>query len=94
MKRFDILTTTISRQKKEINPKLNRNKQPIKIDNKALKKDVIDYPDSYSYERALRLCVSASGVKHAKNDQVLGVYFLCKADFITKSTKRKCGCCG
>jgi transposase len=65
-KRFKISTTTISRWKKEINPKLRRNKQPIKIDNEALRKDINDYPDSYSYERARRLGVSASGIKHAK----------------------------
>lgn len=65
-KRFQISTTTISRWKKEINPKLRRNKRPIKIDNEALKKDIEEYPDSYSYERARRLGVSASGIKHAK----------------------------
>ena len=65
-KRFKISTTTISRWKKELNPKLRRHKPPIKIDNEALKKDIEDYPDSYSYERARRLGVSASGIKHAK----------------------------
>ena len=65
-KRFKISTTTISRWKKELYPKTRRKKQPIKIDNEALKKDIEDYPDSYSYERAIRLGVSASGIKHAK----------------------------
>jgi transposase len=65
-KRFKISTTTISRWKKELNPKLGRNKRPTKIDTEALKKDIQDYPDSYSYERARRLGVSASGIKHAK----------------------------
>ena len=65
-KRFKISTTTISRWKKEINPKVGRNKRPIKIENEALKQDIKDYPDSYSYERARRLGVSASGIKHAK----------------------------
>jgi transposase len=64
--RFKISTTTISRWKKELNPKRRRNKKPIKIDNEVLKKDIEDYPDSYSYERAKRLGVSASGIKHAK----------------------------
>ena len=64
--RFKISTTTISRWKKELNPKQRRNKKPIKIDNEVLKKDIEDYPDSYSYERARRLGVSASGIKHAK----------------------------
>lgn len=65
-KRFKISTTTISRWKKELSPKLKRNKRPIKIDTEALKKDIKEYPDSYSYERARRLGVSASGIKHAK----------------------------
>ncbi len=33
---------------------------------KFLKKDIQDHPDSYGYERARRLGVSASGIKHAK----------------------------
>ena len=65
-KRFKISTTTISRWKKEISPTVGRNKRPIKIENEALKQDIQDYPDSYSYERARRLGVSASGIKHAK----------------------------
>ena len=65
-KRFKISTTTISRWKKELHPKLSRDKRPIKIDNEILKKDIEDYPDSYSYERARRIGVSASGIKHAK----------------------------
>lgn len=65
-KRFKISTTTISRWKKELNPKPGRDKRPIKIDNEVLRKDIEDYPDSYSYERARRLGVSASGIKHAK----------------------------
>lgn len=65
-KRFKISTTTISRWKKELTPKVFRNKQPTKIDTEVLKKDIEDYPDSYSYERAKRLGVSASGIKHAK----------------------------
>ena len=64
--RFKISTTTISRWKKQLMPKQNRNKQPVKIDYEALKKDIQEYPDSYSYERAIRLGVSASGIKHAK----------------------------
>ena len=64
-KRFKISTTTISRWKKQLTPKQNRNKRPIKIDNEALKQDILEHPDSYSYERARRLGVSASGIKHA-----------------------------
>ena len=65
-KRFKISNTTISRWKKEINPKPTRNNQPIKIDHEALSKDVSDYPVSYSYERARDCGVSESGIKYAK----------------------------
>ena len=64
--RFKISKTTISRWKKEITPKNHRNKKPVKIDYEALKKDIQEHPDSYSYERALRLGVSASGIRYAK----------------------------
>jgi len=56
-KRFKISTTTISRWKKELYPKKHRNKKPVKIDYEALKRDIQEHPDSYSYKRALRLGV-------------------------------------
>ena len=65
-KRFKISTTTITRWKKQLHPKKYRNKQPTKIDTEALILDIKQYPDSYSYERAKRLGVSESGIKHAK----------------------------
>jgi transposase len=88
-KRFKISTTTISRWKKQLTPKQNRNKQPIKLDNEALKQDIQNYPDSYSYERARRLGVSASGIKHAKKR--IGVTYKKtlnhpKADAVKRST--------
>ena len=64
--RFKISTTTISRWKKQITPKKHRNKKAVKIDYEALKRDIQEHPDSYSYERALRLGVSASGIRYAK----------------------------
>ncbi len=65
-KRFNISPTTISRWKKDLISKNKRNKNPSKISNEALLKDIEEYPDSYSHERAERLGVSASGIKHAK----------------------------
>ena len=64
--RFKISTTTIGRWKKQLFPNKHRNKKPIKIDYEALKKDIEEHPDSYSYERALRFGVSVSGIKYAK----------------------------
>jgi len=63
--RFDIGTTTIVNWLKNIIPKNKRNKPPIKIDTKALAKDVKEYPDSYAYERATRLGCSKNGVWYA-----------------------------
>jgi transposase len=64
-KRFKISITTITRWKKQFIPKDTRNKQPVKIKEDSLKKDVEQYPNSFSYERAKRLGVSASGIKYA-----------------------------
>jgi transposase len=64
--RFKISPTTISRWKKQLAPLKHRNKKPVKIDYEALKKDIQEHPDSYSYERALRLGVSTSGIRYAK----------------------------
>ncbi|MDZ5762620.1 IS630 family transposase domain protein [Candidatus Cyrtobacter comes] len=54
---------TLSRWKKEIMPKANRNKP--KINKEALMEDIRKYPDSYGYERAKRLCVSKSSIAYA-----------------------------
>ena len=59
-KRFGISTTTITRWKKQLEPKKNRNKKPVRLDEQALKQDILKYPDSYGYERAPRLGVSTS----------------------------------
>ncbi|RYE19674.1 MAG: IS630 family transposase, partial [Sphingobacteriaceae bacterium] len=37
-----------------------------KINNEALKNDIELYPDSYCYERAVRLGVSATGIRDAQ----------------------------
>ena len=63
--RFKISPTTISRWKKQLAPLKHRNKNPVKIDYEALKKDIEEHPDSYSYERALRFGVSTSGIRYA-----------------------------
>lgn len=63
--RFKISTTTISKWKKQLMPIKHRNKKPVKIDYEALKRDIHDHPDFFSYERALKLGVSASGIRYA-----------------------------
>jgi transposase len=64
-KRFKISPTTISRWKKRLKPKVNRNKSPTKIDELLLKQDIIEHPDSYLHERAKKLGVSKSGLHDA-----------------------------
>lgn len=61
-KRFKIGKASLVRWNRELEPKKNRNKPAIKIDMTDLKADVINYPDSFQYERAARLGVSRSGV--------------------------------
>lgn len=56
--RFKIGKASLVRWNKVLEPKKNRNKPPTKIDMKALEADILNYPDGYQYERALRLGVS------------------------------------
>ena len=62
---FSISPTTIVKWKKNIIPKVSRNKQATKIDMEALKKDIKANSDSYNYERAQRLGVSTTCVLYA-----------------------------
>lgn len=57
-KRFGIASRTLVNWKKRINPIIKRTKKATKLDEEALKRDVIDHPDAYQYERAQRLKVS------------------------------------
>ena len=64
-KLFGIGTATISRWRKEIEPKVKRNKAGTKIREEELRKDVESYADSYQYERAERLGVCQSAICYA-----------------------------
>lgn len=48
-----------------VEPKKTRNKPATKINMTHLQEDVTKYPDSFQYERAQRLGVSASGIRLA-----------------------------
>ena len=65
-KRFSISKAAIFRWSQNIEPQKHRNKKWSKIDIIQLKKDIEQYPDSYCYERAKRLGVSASGIRDAQ----------------------------
>lgn len=76
--RFNVCTSSVNRWLKSLEPKNKRNKAATKIDMEKLKQDVIDYPDSYNYERAKRLSVGVTtifdalrrlGVSYKKNTE-------------------------
>ena len=64
-KHFKIGTASVSRWVHKQEPAKTRVKEPTKIIDKALLKDVKKYPDAYQYERAKRLGVSKSGIYYA-----------------------------
>jgi transposase len=63
--RFGVGKASVMRWLVELKPKKNRNKPATKINMALLQEDVANYPDSYQYERAQRLGVSASGIRLA-----------------------------
>lgn len=71
--RFGISRAAVFRWSKNITGSNKRNRPWKKLDREALKRDIEIYPDSYSYERAQRLGVSASGIKYAK--RLLGISY-------------------
>jgi transposase len=65
-KKFNISRAAIFRWSKNIEPQKTRDRKPTKIDMQQLKKDIELYPDSYCYERAVRLGASPMGISDAK----------------------------
>lgn len=63
--RFGISIRTLSRWKKRIEPEKTRNKPWKKLNKEAVIEDIKQFPDSYGYERAIRLGVSKSGIQYA-----------------------------
>ncbi|CAK0771903.1 hypothetical protein CCP3SC5AM1_760001 [Gammaproteobacteria bacterium] len=63
--RFGIGMSTLMRWSKKLEPQLTRNKPATKIDMEALKKDIVEFPDAYQYERAERFGVSQRGIGKA-----------------------------
>lgn len=63
--RFGVGKASVMRWLVSLEPKKNRNKPATKINMTLLQEDVANYPDSFQYERAKRLGVSASGIRLA-----------------------------
>jgi transposase len=61
-KRFGVGKASVMRWLIEIEAKKKRNKPATKINMDLLREDVVNYPDSFHYERAHRFGVSASGI--------------------------------
>lgn len=64
--RFCVSKAAVVRWSKNLKSPNKRNKPWKKLDKEALKKDILEFPDSYCYERAQRLGVSSSGIRYAK----------------------------
>ena len=71
--RFCISKSAVVRWSKNLEGVNKRNKPWTKLDKEKLRIDIEEFPNSYSYERAKRLGVSASGIRYAK--QRLGVTY-------------------
>ena len=71
--RFCISKSSVLRWSKNVEGVHKRNKTWKKLDKEKLRMDIEEFPDSYSYERANRLGVSASGIRYAK--QRLGITY-------------------
>jgi transposase len=63
--RFCISKAAVFRWSKNLKNTNKRNKPWKKLDKEKFKKDIEEFPDSYSYERAKRLGVSTSGIRYA-----------------------------
>ncbi len=81
--RFGVSVNSVFLWSKKLEPKLTKNRPPIKIDPTILSDDLEKHPDDYNYERAARLNVSTSGIycaikrlgfsykKNSKSPQIL-----------------------
>lgn len=64
-KRFGVSVNSLFLWSKKIEPKQTKNRPAIKINKETLMEDIEKYPDAFSYERADRLNVTASGIRSA-----------------------------
>ncbi len=85
--RFGISKAAIFRWSKNLKSSNTRNKPWKKLSKEALKEDIALYPDSYCYERALRLGVSASGIRYAKGR--LGISYKKNPKSSQKGSRKK-----
>jgi transposase len=84
--RFCISKSAVVRWSKNLEGINKRNKPWKKLDKEKFIKDIEEFPDSYSYERANRLGVSTSGIRYAKKR--LGITYK-KNSKSSKSGSRK-----
>lgn len=82
---FKIGTASVSRWVHKKEPSRTRVKNPTKIKDEVLLKDVKKYPDAYQYERAKRLGASKSGICYALKRLKISY----KKNSATSKSKRK-----
>ena len=63
--KYGVSTTALQNWQKQPEPKVDKNYQPRKIDNKALEEDVAKYPDDYQWQRAARFGCDQSAIFRA-----------------------------
>ncbi len=63
--RFGIGKQTVYNWSKRLEEKGQRKRKPTKIDMDLLRKDIIENPDAYQYERAQKFGVTQMGIWHA-----------------------------
>lgn len=85
-KRFCIGKSSLVRWSEKLEPQTSRNKPTLTVDMERLKQDIVQYADSYQYERAERLGVSQSGIYWALKR--LGVSYK-KNSAASQSRRRK-----
>lgn len=62
---FGVNIASLFRWQNKLEPCTKRNRPATKVDMEKLKKDVMDFPDDYQWERAKRLNVTQAGIHYA-----------------------------
>jgi transposase len=66
--RFGVGMRTLFKWNKKIEPQRRRNKPATKIDMEALRRDVVNHPHQYQYERAQMFGVSTTAIFYGLKD--------------------------
>ena len=84
--RFCVGVASVKRWSKRLDPKPYNRSKGLKIDLEKLAQDVLDHPDDYQYERAVRFGVTPKAIWQALRK--LGVTYK-KSDAASQSGRRR-----